>query len=214
MSRLLLTLIATAAITLTSMSVHAQKTAQERKDPRQFHYVGSVGITYGGDIVDKAKFTDGTTENIKAGDLFQLGAGVIWTPIDMPISAQFTVNYHVTDSTAKNGSLRFSRVPIEASLFYTGVNQWRFGGGIRSNHSTHFSERVDNSSAESVEFKPSLGKFLEVGYALSDRSWVSVRYVSEEHQSSSYRYGGFSTKIKNGPKVDGSHLGLFTSFHF
>ena len=90
-----------------------------------------LGITAGGDKLATVTFTDGTSTSIRAGGLVQLGAGLLWQPAGGPIAVQTTFNYHVDDVNASNGSLRFSRYPLEVLDFYTGVPRWRFGAGPR-----------------------------------------------------------------------------------
>jgi hypothetical protein len=178
------------------------------------HPVLSFGITGGGDTIATTKYSNGTSQDIKAGGLVQFGGGVLWQATDVPLATQFTVNYHVDDTTASNGSATFDRVPIELSLFYTGVDKWRFGGGVRFVQSPKYKGHIDNVSDKSLNFKNTTGALIEAGYGFTPHMWLSLRFVSEKYQPTTYTNNGVTTDVSNTSSYDGSHIGLNFMYAF
>lgn len=168
----------------------------------------SAGITFGGDKIASAQFTDGTSQDIRAGGLVQIGGGLIWESQDMPIAASLSVNYHVDDTSASNGSATFSRIPVEAIVYYTGVDKWRFGVGARFVNSAKFTAHIDGEDDTNVKFDNTTGALIEVGYKLSPKAWVNGRIVSEKYKPSGY--DGFG----NVKSLDGTHGGVNMLYEF
>jgi hypothetical protein len=199
-----------AALSLAALSAHAADA-----NDKNVHFLLKAGLTGGGDTITTIEYTDGTSDSIKAGGLVQLGGGVSWQSPELPVAVQLTANYQVTDSrAAKNGSAKFSRFPIEATVYYTGVQQWRFGAGVRSDLSPEYSGHIDGVYSESMKFKNATGAIVEAGYSFAPRQWVNVRYVSEKLKATSYTNNGMSFNTNNLGKVDGSHFGVFYQFEF
>jgi hypothetical protein len=155
-----------------------------------------------------AHYTDGSSDSIKAGGLFQLGGGLLWQATTIPMATQITANYHVDDITASNGNAKFDRVPIELTFFYTGVDKWRFGAGARFVQSAKASSHVDGGNDESVDCKDTTGALVEIGYGFTPHMWLNLRFVSERYQPKTHTLNGVSTDVSNSPSVDGSHIGL------
>ncbi|MBK8971488.1 MAG: hypothetical protein IPM37_09035 [Hahellaceae bacterium] len=124
------------------------------------------------------------------------------------------LNYHFDSITADNGDADFSRVPIEATLFYTGVPQWRFGGGARWVQNPTASIDVDRFATVDIEFKDTVGSIFEVGYHLAPPLWVSLRGVLEDYQAE--RFSGLQGAVPADPtdSIHGNHIGLFMSLVF
>jgi hypothetical protein len=173
-----------------------------------FHPLVNVGITGGGDTIATTQYSNDTSQDIKAGGLFQFGGGVLWQATDIPLATQFTVNYHVDDTTASNGSATFDRVPIELTLFYTGVDKWRFGGGVRFVQSPKYRGHIDGVSDQAINFKNTTGALVEIGYGFTPHMWLNLRFVSESYQPTTYTENGVTTDVSGAQSFDGSHVGL------
>ncbi len=212
--------LAILVLSVLSASVQAQTSTSTEVKPlpastRGFDWVANFGFTFGGETIGTANYTDGKSESIRAGELLQFGGGVYWQASQLPIALQATVNYHVSDtSAAKNGSLRFDRVPAEVMAFYTGVDNWRFGSGARFVSSPSYVSNIKNTPKEVIDFDSTVGAVFEVGYAVSPRFWVNVRYVAEKYRPTMYTLGGRAYNLKNFKDVDGNHIGISSSFHF
>ncbi|HEY8100894.1 MAG TPA: hypothetical protein VIF82_09070 [Burkholderiaceae bacterium] len=178
------------------------------------HPVLNAGLTFGGDTIATTQYTNGTSEDIKAGGLIQLGGGVLWQATDLPLATQLTVNYHVDDTTASNGNATFDRVPIELAFFYTGVDKWRFGGGARFVQTPKYRSHIDGVSDKALNFKNTTGALVEVGYGFTPHMWVNVRYVSERYKPTTFTNNGVTTDVSGSPSYDGSHVGVNFMYAF
>lgn len=210
---------AAAAIALTSLSA----VAQDRPAPapvtpapvaKGLHFVADAGLSFGGDTIAIAQYTDGSDQRIKAGGMLEFGGGVIYEATDLPVAAQLTLNYHVNDTDAKNGTMRFHRFPVEAMLFYTGVEQWRFGIGARAVQSPRYTSKIDGAVTRTLEFDNTTGAMAEVGYAISPKMWVNVRYVAEKYNANKYTVGSQTIAVRSLTPIKGDHIQIGMSFQF
>lgn len=181
--------------------------AQAAANDPGLHVVLSAGLTTGGDTILTAYYDDGDSTNVKAGALVHFGGGVLWQAPDLPLATSLTINYHADNASARNGEAKFSRIPIEAIAYYTGVPRWRFGAGVRVVQSPEAKYDV-GATKETLKFDNASGALVEVGYALAPDAWLNLRYVSEKYQPSSFRSGGQTYDLRNADAIDGSHFGL------
>lgn len=162
-----------------------------------------VGLTFGGDTLATAFFTNGNQTDIKAGQLLQLHGGLEYraTPL---LSLQATVGYHVHNSSASNGSLRFSRIPVELLGHFHASDAWQFGGGLRLVSNARLAGSGAASSVQTVDFDNTTGLVVEGEYRTSSKLGFKLRYVSEKYE----------TKAPlSGVTVDGSHIGLLMNWY-
>lgn len=176
---------------------------------RSFYFAGAAGLTFGGDTLATVRFTNGDTDKIKAGGLVHLSAGVLWAPVDLPMSVQLNAGYHVDDVSASNGDLRFSRYPLEALVFYKGIRDWRFGAGARQANSPRLKTDLGGVTSQ-TEFKNATGFVGEVGYQLTRSIWINARYVKEDYKVERFGSGGSSITLSGTSK--GDHGGIYMMF--
>jgi hypothetical protein len=176
---------------------------------RNFFFAGSAGLTFGGDTLATVRFTNGETDKIQAGGLVHLSAGVLWAPVEMPLSVQLMAGYHVDDVSASNGDLRFTRYPIEALVFYNGIKDWRFGAGARHASSPRLKTDLGGVTSQ-TEFKNANGFIAEVGYQFTRYFWVNARYVREDYKVERFGSGGSSITLSGTSK--GDHGGIYMLF--
>lgn len=177
-----------------TMAANAQST------DRPLRLVLGGGLTGGGDKLVTVDYVDRPSESIHAGGLVHLYVGAEYR-FTQKVSAQVNVGYHVSDITpADNGSLTFSRVPVEVLGHYAVTPQWRLGGGLRF---------VDSIELEgtgilrgSEQFKPSTGLVLEAEYMMTPSAGIKIRGTSERYTSKAY-----------GDSVSGNHVGVYASFY-
>ena len=185
------------ALAIASLSQNAA--AQDMG--KQLRFTVGAGLTFGGDKLATASYTNGGEIDIRAGSMVALAAGVDYR-ISPEVSLQATVGFHVDDATASNGDVRFQRYPIELLAYYNVSPQWRIGGGVRyvSN------PKLTSSGAAYIgdlTFKNTVSGVLEGEYAMSDSIGIKVRYVQEQ----------FENKY-NSHKTDANHVGVFANFYF
>ncbi|WP_161974569.1 outer membrane beta-barrel protein [Piscinibacter terrae] len=189
-------LLAAAALTLgAAMSAHAA-------DANGFRFLVGAGLTFGGDTLITVPFTDGSHEDIKAGGLVHLYGGGEFRLGDQ-VALQATIGYHVNDtSAASNGSVRFTRIPVDLLAMYQLNDTVRLGVGAQfvSGAELKGSGVASNINAK---FDSTTGVILEGEYLFSPKAGVKLRYVAEK-----FKPQNSSTKI------DGSQLGLMASYYF
>ncbi|CAN5904912.1 hypothetical protein BH11PSE12_BH11PSE12_34430 [soil metagenome] len=195
---------AVAIAALSTLAIAAQ--AAELSNG--LHFVLNAGITGGGDTLATVNYVGGSSQNIKAGNLFQLGGGVLWHASTMPLETQITLNYHIDDTSATNGSVKFERVPLEVAAFYTGVQKWRFGGGVRYVTAPKYTSQINGGANETVDFKNSIGALVEAGYGFTPHAWLNVRYVAEKYQPKTYTRNGVATDVSGTRSFSGNHVGI------
>ncbi len=199
------------------VEAQAQSQAQPRRNARAdsgMHFLFDIGVTIGGDKIFTAATTSGGSVDVKGGELVQLGLGGLYQFDSTPIALSLTANYHLDRVTATNGNMTFNRYPIEALVYYTGINKFRFGGGVRVISSSESSETI-NGATRKIVFDSTRGYVAELGYRMGAHSWINLRYVSEKYQGRTYTAtNGTVTSLAGSPAIDGSHFGLFTMFEF
>ena len=183
-----------AALALASLGAIADES-------RPLHFVVGTGLTFGGEKLATVSYTDGTTQDIRSGGLVALYAGVDVRATDL-MSFQATLGYHAdSTSTASNGSVRFSRVPLEVLGYFHVSDKIRLGGGVRLVNSPEL--KGDGiASGVNTKFDNTTGVILEGEYLFTPRFGLKLRAVSESYQPS----GG-------GPKANGDHAGVYFNFY-
>jgi hypothetical protein len=163
--------------------------------------VFGIGLTTGGDTLASVVFTDGSTQDIKAGGLVHVFGGVEFRA-SQTVTMQLNVGYQIDDTGgASNGSLRFSRYPIEA-LAHVQLNpNFRLGGGARFVNNP----KVAGSgvlSGINLEFDNTVGAVFEGEYLVTPNIGLKLRAVSEKYKP-----------VGGGPSADGNHVGFYFSWY-
>lgn len=199
LKKALLSLVASAG--LMGGNAWAQTTGNEgRLSP----LVGA-GLTFGGDKLAEVVYTNGNESSITAGGLLDLRVGLDYRFADSPLSIQTSVGYHVSNASARNGDVRFSRVPVELLAHYHVTPAWKIGAGVRKATSAQLSSSGAASTVGDYKFDSNLGLVLEGEYLFTPKFGLKVRYVNEEYE------------VKDRPsakKIDGSHAGVIAVYYF
>jgi hypothetical protein len=190
------------AFVAAALTLAAAFNAQAADAASPFKFVVGAGLTFGGDTLATAQFSDGSSEDIKAGGLFHLYGGIEYRLGDQ-VSLQANVGYHIDDSSAaSNGGLRFSRVPVELLGYYHVNDKFRIGGGVQVVNGPEVKGSGDLSYIN-VEFDNSVGPVIEGEYMFSPQIGMKLRYVSH------------TFKVKNTSiEADGNHVGVMFNFYF
>jgi predicted porin len=190
-------LIAIACAAAFSGNAMAQDKAASMPAIKPF--IGA-GLTIGGDKLATAIYSDGTEADIRAGGFVQLYGGLEFVVgSEWAISA--SVGYHLDDASADNGSLKFTRVPVEVLAHYKLNDQWRLGAGARFvSGATLGGSGV--LSAPDVEFDSTTGAVVQAEYRFNPNASVIVRGVSEKY------------KFRGNGNIDGSHVGVMLNYTF
>jgi hypothetical protein len=168
---------------------------------RPLRFVLGAGLTYGGDKIATAFYDDDIEFNIKGGDSVALLAGLDYR-FNPQFSVQGTVGYHVDQARARNGHMRFDRVPLELLGYYHVSEKVRVGGGLRYVTNVSFSSS-GASDVGDFDFSDSTGAVAEIEYAYSPRVGFKLRYANDR----------FEEKISRLP-LKGEHVGLLVNVYF
>jgi hypothetical protein len=181
-------------------SAHAQ--SQDGRDNRAVRPLVGIGFTFGGDKLVTADFTDGTSDTIHAGGLIAVYGGLEFRATDV-LAIQATAGYHVDNTrAATNGSLRFSRYPVDVLALFSLNDKVRLGGGVEFVNNPKLVGRGAVGSFN-VEFKNSAGLVLEGEYLFTRNFGMKARAASH-----TFKVEGSSEE------VNGSYGGLMLNYYF
>jgi len=152
-----------------------------------------LGLASGGDTMASFEFDDGSSDNIKAGSGFLLGAS-LKAPItevnEQQIDLIASFNYMSDSVSASNGDASFSRLPIEL-LVSTRFDSLSISGGFTYHLSPEFEVDLPGDSG-SVEADDALGYVLEANYHLSNGSRSNNLYFGLKYTNIEYDFTGAS----------------------
>jgi hypothetical protein len=169
-----------------------------------FNFLFSGGYNVGGELLADSGASYADTKSIKTGQGFEFRLG-FENRFRNQTAVQMTVGYHVDSSSGSNGTVSFSRVPVELLGFIGGINQqWRFGLGLRKATNANFSS-TDNLSliGGSGQAESSLGWIISAEYRFNPNFGLGLRHVRE-----SYLFDGMTERL------DGSYTGFIISGYF
>lgn len=161
-----------------------------------------TAVTGGGETLSTVIFTDGSSEKIKSGGLLHLFGGLEYRIGAFTLQAN--AGYHVDDtSAASNGSVKFSRMPVELLGFWHVADDWRFGGGFRKAGSAKLTSSGAAASVGRATFSSKGGLVLQGEAFFGSGQAISayLRYVTEDYEL-------------RGISVSGNHVGLGVAYRF
>lgn len=166
--------------------------------------VATGGVTYSGDDWQVATSSAGKPVLVQGGGKFELGGGVLWQSAQYPVQASLLANYQFDRDAGVNTDAKFTRVPVDAMVYYTGLDRIRIGVGAAYIISPTVKATVDGRE-QSIKFKNTVGGAFEIGYMVAPDVWTNLRLGSEKY------------KPKNGgtaQEADITHLSVNVSFLF
>ncbi len=161
----------------------------------------NVGYDFGGDRLVTVIYTDGTSESVDANKGVYFGGGISLVHDQAgTMETQLTLNYRFeeTDPYA-SGGVKFSTTAFDAVQVFN-VNQASFGIGL----TYHMSPKVAGTGVVSgnLQFDDAAGLLFQVGFRMSDRSQIGMRYTRIKY------------KAAGQPEADGSGIGIYFNFGF
>ena len=168
---------------------------------RPLRFVAGAGVTYGGELIVTARYTDGDAMDIDGGGSVALLVGLDYR-VNPQFSMQGTVGYHVDNAPGRNGDVRFERVPFELLGYYHVNDKVRVGGGLR--YVTATSLRTNGvADIGNYEFKDTTSAVAEIEYLYSSQLGFKLRYVNDK-----FKFRDFDGT------VGGDHVGALVNFYF
>jgi hypothetical protein len=163
------------------------------------HVVAGIGLSGGGQELANVRYTNGDSQTIRAGSGVYFTGGLDYR-VTPEFSLEATANFHVDDTHARNGSVRFQRFPLELMGYYHAGPQWRVGGGVR--YVTNAKLTSSGAAAgDDYKFDNSTSAVFEVEYFWTQNFGMKVRYVNEPLKA-------------YGQDVRGNHVGVSGNFYF
>jgi hypothetical protein len=156
-------------------------------EDRGLHFLFEGDLEYGGDRVATVSFTDGSSQDVRAGQGVSLAMGAHYRG-DSPFSVRGTVGYKYVTTAASNADISMSRVVFEVLGNYAWSNGWWTGAGIT--HHTNVKFKGDGFGPD-IDFDDATGPTVELGWRWFALSYTNLKYKGE--------FGG---------EVDASSLGL------
>lgn len=162
---------------------------------RRFGGVVGGALEFGGDDIATVSFTDGSTQDLQAGEGISLELGAYGRPLPgLPFSLRATVGFKYTSSQADNADINVNRTVVNLIGNYE-IDQWRFGGGF----TRHSNVRLDGDGlGPDQSFDDATGLTVELGWR-----WLVLSFTDID-----YRADG------NGQRFDAGNVGLRSLFAF
>ena len=165
-----------------------------------------MGLDSGGDDLITVVYSGGETADIKAGQLFTFAGGIMYHPEATNYAVEATIGYKFDKANATNGTVEFTRMPIDLIASYRNENH-RIGAGLTYHLSPELTCEISAICSGNVNFSDAQGFVIQYGYEFETLTGsildIGVRYTSID-----YEMEGISGE------VDGSAPGIFVSFAF
>jgi hypothetical protein len=180
--------LAAAALALAPRLALAAEPASAGPAPMgHLGFVGELALELGGDNVARVYFTNGSSQDVKAGQGGTLAIGGHYRAATAPLDLVATLGYKFVTTAASNSSIGITRAVIQVVGLYDPNGEWFFGGGPVAHVGTTFD---GGGLTPDVSFDPSLGLTLQAGW-----KWIALT-------------GTLMTYKANGASVDASAIGL------
>lgn len=189
-----------AAAALLALGTAQAQVAYQPLPYKPLSMIVGAGFSAGGDELASAQYTNGDSVDIRAGGGVYLTAGVNYR-FHPQFSMQATANFHIDDTSARNGSIRFRRYPIELLGYYHVNPEWRVGGGVRYVSGAKLSSS-GVASGLNFEFDSTTSGVIEAEYLYGPKLGFKFRYVNETFKAA---------RVND---VDANHFGASINYYF
>lgn len=182
--------------------------AQRAYNHNGWNFVGSLGLTFGGDELIEVEVEDDffgdDDEDVRAGESVVFAVGAAYQFYNSPLQLQATLGYHTDGIFADNGDTEFSRKPLELLAFYS-IDRHRIGVGVTRHLDPEFDVDIDFLPEDRVKFDDATGFVVQYDFRVTAFFALGARFTSIEYQPEDpFR----------GPNVDGDHIGIMMTFLF
>jgi hypothetical protein len=182
------------ATLLAALSVSAMA-AQAAEPGKRGGFLAQMDLDFGGDDIARLSFTDGDTQDVKAGQGIGIGIGGWFRPAaSVPFELQGLLGYKVVFTAADNADIKVTRSTLQLNGVYRFPNNWYVGAG----YVQHMSPELDGDGFfEDVEFDDANGFNAEVGWR-----WIALHCTKIEYSTPGYE------------DVDASNVGIRFTYRF
>jgi hypothetical protein len=191
-------IVAFSLIALAASIAQAQTQATSA-EPSAHYFVGLDAGSGGNTLVD-VTYTDGKSQSVKAGSGVQIKGGLEYR-FSPSVALRGSLGYETDAALANNGSVTFSRWPIEVLAIWSATEKVRLGAGVRKVTTAELKSDGAASNVGNYSLEGNAGLVLEAEYLFNPHMGVTLRAVSDK-----YTYRGNS--------IDGNHVALGLNWYF
>lgn len=142
--------------------------------PHRFAWVLEGGVEYGGDVLVTLLFTDGSDQDILAGQGGTVAFGFDVRPRSLPqVGIRTTAGIKFSSNASENADISFMRIPVEVVGSYYLPREWRVGAGLAYHTGVSFN---GDGFVPDVDFDPATGLTLEVGWKALALTYTTMEY--------------------------------------
>lgn len=169
----------TLAALLAAASLASAGAAHAEDSARRGGFLMNFDLDYGGDDLALISFTNGDSQNVKAGQGVSFGLGGWYQPMEsVPFELQAALGYKYVTTAATNADITVTRTTMQLNAVYRFENDWYVAGGLIR----HMSPELDGDGFfEDIEFDDATGVSLEVGW-----KWVALHLTQLDYSSDGY----------------------------
>jgi len=162
---------AEAKSTTTTAAQNTERSATRSRGGSRIQPFWEAGLAYGGDTIGSIIFVGGDAQDIKAGDGFSFGGGIVQR-INDRFGIKYTAAYKVSFSAASNADVMKTVLPIDIIPYYR-TGDHKIGVGL----SMHLSPSVDwDWLAPTMDFDDATGITLEYAFRRFGFSYTDMDY--------------------------------------
>lgn len=146
----------------------------------KFGFLVGADLEYGGDDIITLSFTDGSDQDIKAGQGATLAVGGYFKPrAASAFSVRGTVGYKFVTTAASNADIGIDRIVYEL----VGDYEWPSGFWVGAGLTQHTGIKLDGDGfGPDVDFDDATGITAELGW-----KWIGLTYTQIEYED---EFGG------------------------
>jgi hypothetical protein len=178
----------------------AAQTPEPPQHTRSVGFLLRMNFDFGGEELAEVSISDGSTRTLKAGGLWTGAAGLFYQAPGSALAVEGTIGIKFDQAGASNGSISFTRFPVDLVISYTHEGL-RLGGGP----TLHLSPSVDCDAGlcgeeVSIPLNQALGGIAQLAYGFrrgNSAFDIGARYTY-------IHYSGTDV-----PSFSGSSMGVF-----
>ena len=184
-----------AGLALVGVLVAGPVSAQQpppapQPPPAKFGFVVSGAREFGGDDVATVLFSNGDTQDVKAGQGLGVDAGVYYRFAESPFSVRGTVGFKFVTTQAENADINMRRIPLQLVGSYHLDNGARLGVGVVRHNGIKFDA---DGIGDNLDFDDATGYTIEAGWKWVLLSYTGMDYTDEFGQD--YSADSFGVKM-------------------
>jgi hypothetical protein len=148
--------------------------AATQQQAGHFGFVAAGTAEFGGDTVGYVKFTNGDTQNIKAGQGVGLHIGGHYRFAGSPFDLSATVGFKYVTTAASNADIKLTRTVLEVlGTYYMNDYWWLSAGAVQ-----HRNIKLDlDGYLPNAKFDDATGATVKVGWR-----WIGVQYTNIKYK--------------------------------